>query len=69
MLLNLGGGGAPLPLPLPLMQLHHYETNDYAIPRKFAYSHIYSLKSLNGHIDMQVNKLNIYIIFSVQVFK
>ncbi len=29
--------------------------------------HVYSLMSLNGHIDKQVNKLNISI-FSVQLF-
>ncbi len=68
MLLNLGGGH-PYPYHYPSCNYTMYETNDYAIPRKFAYSHIYSLKSLNGQIDMQVNKLNIYIIFSVQVFK
>ncbi len=32
--------------------------------------HVYSSMSLNGHIDMQVNKLNISIFsFSVQGFK
>lgn len=32
------------------------------------HSHVYNLMSLNGHIDMHVNKLNISL-FSAQVFK